>query len=369
MPQPPSPPPGRLAGVDRLRVALTIGVIATHAVITYAAEGSWFYQEGRLPSLLATLAGIPLALGALFGMGIFFFLAGLFLPASVDRHGAAALLRERVLRLGLPPVVFGLLVVPAVQWWVDGATRPHTSFTAVWAIQLHEFDAGPLWFVWVLLLFTAVAVPVLGRVGPGAPRPLRGRLLLGCGLFVTVSSFLLRIPFRIDSYQWGAAHIWQWGQCIGLFVLGLVAGRQGWLTTIPPAIRNACLAAGLLGVLATVALLIASADDLDPLGGGLHWQSLLVAVVEGVLSVSAAIVLASLVGSGRPGRLGAVVGPLAYGAYLAQTPVLVGTALALRGASLPTAVKLAVLLPSAVLTSFAAAALLRRIPALRPVLR
>lgn len=363
----PAEHPVRLAGVDRLRTALTIGVIATHAVITYAADGSWFYHEGGLPPALATLAGIPVALGALFGMGTFFFLAGLFLPASVDRHGRAALLRERTVRLGLPTVVFVLLVVPTVEGWVAAATGQYASLAAIWKRQLHQFDAGPLWFVWVLLVFTIVAVPVLGWRRSG-PQPLRLRLLVGCGLFVAVASFLLRIRFGIDSYQWGAAHLWQWGQCAGLFVLGLVAGRQGWLTAIPPRIRNGCVAASILGALATIALLTTSADDLDPLGGGLHWQSLLVAAIEGVMSVSMAIVLVTLVGSGPPGRFGAVA-PLAYGAYLVQTPVLVGIALAMRDAPLPTALKLGVLLPSAVLTSFTSAALLRRIPALRPVLR
>ncbi|GLL08111.1 acyltransferase family protein [Dactylosporangium matsuzakiense] len=359
----------RQAGIDRLRVALTVGVIATHAVITYAADGSWFYHEGRLPAAVDTLAGIPLALGALFGMGTFFFLAGAFLPASLARHGQAALLRERALRLGVPTVVFVLLLVPAVEWWVAAAQRWPSGPGAIWAAQLRQLDAGPLWFVWVLLLFTAVSVPILARLRPAAGRPLSTGLLAGVAGAVAVVSFLLRIWFPIDSFQPGAAHLWQWGQCAGLFVLGLLAGRHGWLDAIPARIRRACIALTVLGSVATIALIAAFADDLDPLGGGLHWQSAVVATIEGLMSVSATIVLISLFRPGPPGPLGATLTASAYGAYLLQTPVLVGIALALRHLPLPSLAKLAILMPAAVLVSFAGAALLRHVPKLRPVLR
>jgi glucans biosynthesis protein C len=361
--------PVRLVSIDRLRLALTVGVIASHAVITYAGNGSWFYHEGRLPPMVETAVAFPLALGSLFAMGTFFFLAGAFLPPALERHGSAVLLRERSLRLGVPVLAFVLVVVPLVKWWASTQDGPYESPAAAWTAQLHQLDAGPCWFVWVLLVFTAASIPALSRLGPAVRRAPRARLLVGCGLLVAAASFTLRIRFPIDSYQPGAAHVWQWGQCTGLFLLGLLAGRQGWLTTIPARIRKGCIGVVVVGVLATVGLLIAFADDLDPLGGGLHWQSLLVAVVEGAMSVSCAVVLVTLFGNGSPGRRGTAVARLAYGAYLAQTPVLVGVALALRGVPLPTTVKLVVLLPLAVLISFAAAAKLRRVPGLRTLLR
>lgn len=359
----------RVPGIDRLRVGLTVGVIATHAVITYTVDGSWFYHEGHLPLVVDTLVGIPLVLGALFGMGTFFFLAGLFLPASIVRHGTAAVLRERILRLGLPAAVFVLLVVPAVVWWVAAAEGRHTAAAAIWRAQLRELDAGPLWFVWVLLLFTVVAAPVLRRLRPATPRPLRARLLIGCAALVAVTSFVLRIRFRIDSYQWGAAHLWQWGQCAGLFVLGLVAGRQGWRDTIPGKVRRACVVLVILGALALIGMLGLFAEDLDPFGGGLSWQSAVVAVIEGVTSVSAAVLLPGLFSDRPLGRLGATLVGSAYAAYLLQTPILVAVGLAMRSVPAPTAVKLAVLLPTAVILSFVSGAVLRRIPLLRRVLR
>jgi hypothetical protein len=90
-----------------------------------------------------------------------------------------------------------------------------------------------------------------------------------------------------------------------------------------------------------------------------------IAVLEGVLSVTATIVLVDLFRGVRAGT--ALIRP-AYGAYLVQAPVLVALALALRAVPLPSAAKLLILLPAGVAACFGLAALLLRIPALRRVL-
>ena len=358
----------RLAHVDMLRVALTVGVICTHAVISYGGPGSWFYHAGDLPAGVRTAVSIPIAFGALFGMGAFFFVAGAFLPRSLERKGTRRFLAERWVRLGWPPLVFVLLVVPLVDLTVRAVAGPSEPAARILARQLRDLDAGPLWFVWVLLVLSAVAALALARLPRATPRDLRPQLLVRCAAFVVVVSFTLRIFFRIDSYQVGAAHVWQWGQCIGLFTLGVAAGRQGWLTRIPRGIRFACRWLMAAGLLAVVAVLVAAGDDLDPFGGGLHWQSLVIAVLEGGVSVSTTIVLVDLFRGAGGGRFAALLGRGAYGAYLLQTPILVGLALALREVAAPSGVKLLVVLPTAVALSFGAALLLRRVPGLRRAL-
>jgi glucan biosynthesis protein C len=203
---------------------------------------------------------------------------------------------------------------------------------------------------------------------PSPPRRLRPRLLILCAGVIATASFVLRIPFHIDSYQLGAAHVWQWGQCIGLFVLGVIAGRQGWLTQIPRGVRRASIGFALAGALLTVAVLVVFRADLDPFGGGWHWQSLVIAVIEGVVGVSATIVLVDLFRAVRPGQFSTMLIRAAYGAYLVQTPVLVGIALALRHMPAAGGVKLLITLPVGLALSFATALILLRIPALRRVL-
>ncbi|WP_125613598.1 acyltransferase family protein [Specibacter cremeus] len=356
----------RLAQVDRIKIALTVGVICAHASITYGAIGSWFYHEPTAGQPLRAVLDIPLAFGELFGMGLFFFLAGAFTPASFARKGRTRFLRDRWLRLGVPFTVFVLVVVPLIQWSVS-LLGPHGSLPAAWLAELGYLDSGPLWFVGVLLVYSTVYALLAGR------RPVRRRfrlpaVLAVCAVGVATASFVLRLWFPVDSFQLFAAHVWQWGQCAGLFMLGLHAGRHGWFNDVPRALRRTCagvLVAGLAGV---VALLMLFSSDLTPLAGGWHWESLVVALLEGAVSVAAAVVVVSAVPGGPPSPVTRFAARAAYPAYIVQAPVLVGIALALRPLALSGGVKLAILAPTAVVGSFAVAAALLAIPVLRRIL-
>ncbi len=345
----------RLGHVDDLKILLTAGVIAAHAAITYGAEGSWFITEDG-PEWLT----IPLALGAIFGMGLFFFLAGAFLPASLARKGPRRFLADRWLRLGVPFAVFLLVVVPLVQWWVDGG-----SAAAIWEEQLRDLDAGPLWFVGVLLVASTVAVPF---AGPAPAGELRGGLLVATAVGVAVVTFVLRLRWELDSHQPFAAHVWQWGQCLGLFALGIDAGRRGWFTAIPERLRRRCIPIGLGTALLVGVLVGAAGDDLDPFAGGWGWQSIAAAATEGVICVCAAVVLTDLFRGRERGRLSRELAASAYGAFILQAPVLVGLALLLRDTSLSPPARFAVVAPLGIALSFAAGALVRRAPVARRIL-
>ncbi|GIF26085.1 hypothetical protein BJ973_003354 [Actinoplanes tereljensis] len=355
----------RLTHIDLLRVALTAGVIATHAIITYGGPGSWFIQDGEMPSALEAVATVPIVFGALFGMGAFFFVAGAFVPGSLERRGPRRFVTSRLSRLGWPLLVFVLVVVPLTHWVASVVAGPPRSFGAVVTEQLRELNPGPLWFVWVLLLFSLLAVPVLGSLPAASPAALRPALLVWFAVFIAVASFFFRAFFPLDSEQIGGAKLWQWGQCIGLFMLGVVAGRQGWLTAIPGAVRRVCgwaalVAAGMVGT--AIAIAGVEAEEFQ---GDWHWQSGLLAVCEGVLCVSVTVLLVDLfrgVSGGEPLIRGA------YGAYILQTPVLVGLSLVLLAVPWPSAAKLAMVLPVAIALCFGLALLLLRIPGFRRVL-
>ena len=344
----------RLRHVDDLKIVLTAGVITAHAAITYGAEGSWFYVEDG-PGALTVL----LALGSVFGMGLFFFLAGAFVPGSVARKGPARYVAGRWLRLGLPFAVFVGVVVPAMHWWVDGGAAADA-----WSEQLHDLDAGPLWFVGVLLVASTVAAPF---ATPADPRPISGRTLVALAAAIAVVTFLLRLRWEIDSHQPFSAHVWQWGQCLGLFALGIHAGRHGWFADIPQRLRRRAVPIG-LGTAAIVGLLVGTAGDLDVFAGGMRWQAAAAAATEGVICVCAAIALTDVFRGRRRGRLSAEMARAAYGAFILQAPVLVGLALALQDSPLPPLGRFAVVAPIGIAGSFAAAALLRRAPGLRAVL-
>ncbi|HEU0039615.1 MAG TPA: acyltransferase family protein, partial [Verrucomicrobiae bacterium] len=111
MGQTPSYP--RIAWIDNLRTLLIVLVVNMHACVTYSHVGSWYRMENPEPALPAKMAFI-LWQGHLqaFFMGLLFFLAGVFAHPSLERRGPGAFLHERARRLGLPSLLFMLLVHP-----------------------------------------------------------------------------------------------------------------------------------------------------------------------------------------------------------------------------------------------------------------
>ena len=111
--------PERLGSLDDLKVALVTAIIAGHAVIGYATVGSWLYQDVQeatiTPAAETLFAFVPVP-PALFAMGLFFLIAGLLTPGSLDCKGPRRFVRDRLLRLGLPWASFALVLWPLLMF-------------------------------------------------------------------------------------------------------------------------------------------------------------------------------------------------------------------------------------------------------------
>ena len=94
-----------------------------------------------------------------FFMSLMFFVSGLFVLPSLRRSGTAAFLRHRCVRLGLPFVIGMLTLMPAAYYAAWRATGHHEGYLEYWGMNItrHGWPPGPLWFVWMLLLFDAFA--------------------------------------------------------------------------------------------------------------------------------------------------------------------------------------------------------------------
>jgi hypothetical protein len=172
-----------------------------------------------------------------------------------------------------------------------------------------------------------------------------------------VASFVVRLWFPIDTIQTLNLHLWEWPQCLAMFLFGAACARRGWLGPVPPRIARGC---GIVAIVAAVStpILILSAD---PLGldeevyfGGFGWPSLATSIVEGALSVSACVWVLAFAQRrlNRQGDLGRVLSRSAYGAFLLQGPALIGLALAMRSIDVPAEVKALVVAGAGVVASF-----------------
>jgi surface polysaccharide O-acyltransferase-like enzyme len=150
----------RNLAIDRARTFLTLVVLLHHAVIPYTHFGhtdpkSWI---GFDMVVLATDS---------FFMAMFFFLSGLFVWPGLGHKAPAIFLRDRLLRLGLPFAVAAFTVIPIAYYAISLRQHPEIGFSDFWwkTITSGPWPSGPIWFVWVLLMFDLTA-SLLYRLSP-----------------------------------------------------------------------------------------------------------------------------------------------------------------------------------------------------------
>jgi ABC-type multidrug transport system permease subunit len=250
----------RLFFIDHTRVFLVILVVLHHVALVYGAslEG-YYYVE---PPFTDPLAFVPLLVFALVNqswfMGAFFLLAGYFTPGSFDRKGAGSFLKGRLVRLGIPLVLFYYVLSPIsfigyylMPTELTGITTPLT-WSSFWKGYPHFIGLGPLWFVAMLLIF---------NFGYGAWRWLTRNLTstsqressepsyLGIGIFILALagvSYLARIIIPLGKSVWQFPTLAYLPQYLSFFVIGAVASRKDWFRTLPISIGVVGFAIALL---------------------------------------------------------------------------------------------------------------------------
>ncbi|WP_176946997.1 acyltransferase family protein [Lentzea fradiae] len=348
----------RLSAVDNLKVILVAWVIGGHALLGYAAVGGWPYDEVNevtfhpgVETVLAALVGPS----GLFFMGTFYFMAGIFTPGSIERKGRQRFVAERFVRLGAPWVVSALVVWPTFVWIAYNGAGRNVSWWQAFTDRQPFLDSGSLWFVGVLLIFS-VAVAL---VPPVRERTITARTVVGMTVAVAGTTFLTRLVFPARSGQVGDLHLWWWPQCLGMFLLGMIGGRK-LAERVPDEIyrmtRNVVI--GTIAVLPVAAAMMGVLDlaaGAEPFLGGLRWQALTLALVEGVLVVAGSLWLIGLAQRrlAGQGRFTEWLARSAYVAFVVQGPILLSLATAMRPFDLPAELKAPVVGAGAIALSFA----------------
>jgi surface polysaccharide O-acyltransferase-like enzyme len=375
----PSEAAARLVYLDNLKAALIVCVVVFHVAITYGASGSWYYVEDRggLPTealLTVLVAGLQF-----FFMGLFFAISGYFTPMAYERKGARRFIVDRLKRLGIPLVVFAVVISPVLEG-VKSSTEDGdwSEFRHSWLHHLITWTPGPLWFVETLLVFSLVYV-AWRVVGAHQPRPgdsalSTGWVLLFMAGLVTVS-FLVRLWFPVEA-EFQHLQFAFFPQYIAMFVIGGVARERNWLRDLDPTTGRRWLMVGCAGVIAIPVVLIlgGAANDggnLDNFFGGLHWQAAAMAVLEAVIlaGMSIGLVAGFRQRFAAPTRLWRVLSRNAYAVYVIHAPIVVALTYACRDVPAPSLLKFVVLAPAAVVASFYVSdRFVMRIPKARGVL-
>jgi Acyltransferase family len=352
----------RFVPIDNLKAVLVAWVIAGHAFLGYAAMGGWPYDEVAETTLPRTLElGLEVVIGptALFVIGTFFFLSGLLAPRSLAQHGPAGFARQRLLRLGLPWLLFTLFIWPLVMW---AAHRAAGYPLPIWqALQARQpfLDSGPLWFVQILLYVSLAHALLSWGFQRHDFHPRVAFTLIMTAVAIAAASFIVRLWFPARSQQVLDLHVWQWPQCIGLYVLGVLFAGQNWAERVPRRVARGGGIAVLIaiavggGVMAILGISDLKRDD-GPFLGGWHWQALALDVIEATLVVGGSIWLLAWAQRWLTSRAVKLtrLSRSAYLAYLLQVPVLIGLEIAGRSLGWPAALKAVVVAAFAVAGSF-----------------
>ncbi len=356
-------------------------IIAIHGVLSYVGSDQyWSYadvQEVTLSPVTEAALFLLVIPFALFMIALLFLVAGLLTEPSLERKGPGRFAQDRLLRLGVPFLVFTLLLWPLLLYALYhplGAAPG--SYWAEFLGEEDNLDTGPLWFVGVLLIFS-LAYAALVRVRQHPARRIVGELamrhLLLLTALVATTSFLVRLVFPFGSESFADLNLWEWPACLTLFALGIAASRRGWLTAVPDQLRTRCRTATLVAVGAMAALLVVTGflDVFDDLLGGWNWWALAFAAVESTLNVFGSVWLLALAQRrlNRQVRWIPVLSRSAYGAFMVQGPVLIALAVAARPVPLPAEVKALIVAAGGIAGSFALAWLLiSRVPGVARIL-
>jgi glucans biosynthesis protein C len=368
---------GRMLFIDNIRVFLTILVLLHHLMITYSGTGSWYYNEGQPDMVSKSLGGWFCAINQSYFMGLFLLISAYFVPGSYDRKGAARFLKDRLIRLGIPLLVYDWIINPFVAYaflWQDKSVPFWRFFPGKYFSGGELIGQGPLWFVEVLLIFSLVYIlwRVATRSRPAAPvveAPFpSNRSIALFALLLGLVTFLLRIVFAMDQYTFKLLNLQLpfFAQYIALFIVGLIAYRRNWLTRLPDAAGRLWLRLAPLIILSWAPMMIINGaiNDETLFKGGLNWQSLLYTQWESFIcvSMSIAVVYAFRRFVNQRGRIAGWLVPNAYTAYIIHAPIIATLAWAAQSVALYPLLKWALVALVAIPLCFALSALIRKLP-------
>ncbi len=353
-------------------------VLVVHLDDTYGAIGSWYYHDPGNNLLTGILLSIPNAIG----MGFFFLLAGYFTPGPYDRKGPRSFLRDRLVRLGIPVLIYGLLLDPLVVYIVSGLHGNYWSFYANYLPQVRGVT-GPAWFIALLLLFS---LAYAGWRGLSEHRMMSATTRNGkLPSYRAIAVFIVALGLVtfVERIWWPAGSMFQplnvpagyLPQYISLYILGLIAYCRNWFFELTPKMGRDWSLMALIATLIILGGLVfpsamqeAGASGTRQAGyavaGGFNWLAFSFALWESfvVVGVCIGLLVPFRMRWNHQGRLARSLAASVYIVYLIHAPVLVGFAYAFHVVALYPLLKWGIAVLITIPLCFLISSLIRKIP-------
>jgi len=373
----------RITALDRARTMITLLVVVHHSAVNYTHFGS----GDRMRWLGFDLVVL---FNDSFFMACMFLISGLFVHDSLARRGVTDYLRHRAWRLGIPFLISIFVLMPVayyptfLRYHLPGTTD--FNFLHFWwrTLTVGPWPSGPAWFLWVLLALDIVAAAVWAL----APRTLklfglwifslRGRPWTALATFLAFSAAIY-LPMRLlfGEASWlepgGYPLPIQTSRILlyaGYFLsgvgIGVVSLRAGILSEEGELARRwpvwLAIASSFYGA---ILLLVYAhhnwiADFNSP---PLSWQALY-GLAFALFSAAMTFVVLSVFLAFAASRIKLLdaMRPQAYGIFLTHYIFIIWLQYAVYDYAWPAFVKFAIVFAGTLTLSWAATALLRKIP-------
>ncbi len=363
--------------LDNIKVLFTILVIFWHTMVTYFEVGWWYYKESNpLDPFSEFFFLLVASIGGIFQtslLGLFFLLGGYFTPKSYDRKGISSFWKERLIRLGIPLLVYTVLINPLMIYTLANLgippwnTNPMLQGTVLdyyfsrflsWEDFINFISfGGPMWFLKVLLIFTAIytvwrQITKLDSIQQKMSKeffiPKYSYLLLiaiGLGFFTFLVRIFLPIDVRPLEIPWG-----QIIQYLMMFSIGVICIRYLWFEKMTKKHVKIWLITIIISlVVIYIDFFIAIAMDVDFINfnGGANIHAFLLAMVDNVICMGVIFVLIKVFYAkfSKQGSILRNLSTSAYHMYLLHPPILIAISLGFASLSLYPIIKLAIVFP------------------------
>jgi glucan biosynthesis protein C len=349
----------RIYFLDNLRVPLAVLVVLDHASQPYGnGAAAWPIPAGHNSPIDALVLGLFTSVIVSFFMGLFFMISAYFMPSSLERKGAAKFMKDRLVKLGVPILIFMIGVFPLMGYLLLG--QPYITL-------------GHLWFLEVLLILSAVYVAYwwVSKPSSKAKRAFPDTAaILTFIVAMALMSFVVRIwapeNYWLPLGLFEPFHIIQY---VMLFIAGLIAFKGGWIDAVPKAAARLWSRVAVLMVISLPVVIIVTNGT--QFSGGLTAASLLGSFWEAFMCVSMCIALLALF-KNRFNSHGPITRALAkntYTVYLIQLPIVIFLQYILIAVTIDPLIKFAIVGALGVLLSFAISHyVIRRLPYAKYVL-
>ena len=369
----------RLSYLDNLRIYLTVLVIIHHSSIAFSGGGggAWPVEDPSVYAITAIFLIFFTVVNQSYFMSAFFLLAGYFTPRSLEKKGPASYLIDRLIRLGIPLLVYTTLIININQFlvqvvWLD---MPFT-----WRL---EYAPGHLWFLQALLLFAVIYV-IYRRFSDRDLSHKRfqifpdrfptNRAMILAIAVLAILTFAVRIFVPIGEWIGGfqLAHFVHYTFC---FFIGILAYRGDWFSRLKKS------QAWLWGIVSLVTLamffplaILAGAlegdEQLAKFLGGVYWQSLAFSIWESVMLIAVLTFLLYFFREhvSQAGPLARTLAASVYTVYIIHQTIVIAVDIWFIPMSIPTILKFIFVSIISVPLCFGLGILIRKIPYAQRVL-